>query len=70
MNTKHLFESKTIWGLVIAAIPTVAGMFGYSVSEGFAESAQGLVDGGVQLVGLAIAFWGRLVATKGLVIKK
>jgi len=67
---KNILGSKTVWGLVITAIPTVANIFGYSVTEGFSEGVAGLVDQTAQLVGIAIALYGRAVALKPLISKK
>ena len=36
---KSLFASKTVWGVVIAALPTVLAVFGYKVSDVAAFSA-------------------------------
>lgn len=68
-NVKSLLASKTIWGLLIALAPTLAGLFGYHLSDTFATEAQGTIDQLIQLVGLGFAAYGRIVATSQLVIK-
>lgn len=68
---KSLFASKTVWGVVIAALPTVLAVFGYKVSDvaAFTAGADQLVDGIITLVGSALAIYGRLKATASLVVK-
>lgn len=68
---KSLFASKTVWGVVIAALPTVLAVFGYKVSDvaAFSAGADQLVDGIITLVGSALAIYGRLKATASLVVK-
>lgn len=69
MNIKSVFASKTIWGILLAAAPTVAQLFGYQLSAQFSEHASALIDQLVQLGGLVFAAYGRIVATKQLVVK-
>ena len=71
-ETKNLLQSKTIWGIIIAALPTVLGLFGLEVSDvgAFTEGASALVDDGVTLAGSLLAIYGRIVATKALIVKK
>jgi len=68
---KSLFASKTLWGVVIAALPTVLALFGYKVADvaAFTAGADQLVDGIITLVGSALAIYGRLKATASLVVK-
>jgi len=71
METKSIFASKTVWGIVIAALPTVLGLFHYKVSDvaSFTAGAEEIVGAVVTLAGSAMAIWGRVVATKNLVVK-
>jgi hypothetical protein len=66
---KSILSSKTIWGILIAAAPTVAQLFGYQLGENFATEAAATVDQLVQLAGLALATYGRLKANTALVVK-
>ncbi len=66
---KSILASKTIWGILIAAAPTVAQLFGYQLGANFATEAAGTVDQLVQLAGLAFAAYGRMKATTALVVK-
>lgn len=66
---KTILQSKTIWGLLIAAAPTVAQLFGYQLGANFATEAAATVDQVVQLAGLAFATYGRLKANTALVVK-
>ena len=54
---------RTYIGILVALVPTVASLFGYDVSPQLSEQATGLIEDGVTLAGLLIAFYGRLVAT-------
>lgn len=71
-ESKSLFASKTLWGVVIAALPSLAKLFGYDIADvaGFTQGANEAVDGIVTLVGSALAVYGRLKATATLVAKK
>lgn len=62
---------RTFIGLAIAAVPTFAGLFGFDVAPGFTEQATEAVTEFVTMVGLAVAFYGRLKAqAPGWLIKK
>lgn len=61
---------KTYIGLLIAAMPAVANMFGYSVVPGFEDTASSIADQILEVIGLGIALYGRLKAeTPGLLVK-
>ena len=67
-----MFEGKkTYIGLVIAALPVVAGLFGYTIAPGAGEELSGLLatlaDNAEEVIGtggLLLAWYGRAV-TKG-----
>jgi hypothetical protein len=71
-DTKSLLASKTLWGVLIAALPSLAKFFGYDIADvaGFTAGANELVDGVITLVGSALAIYGRATATAKLVVKK
>lgn len=69
MDLKALLASKTVWGLVITVLPTLAKLAGYETLPGFEESASDLAESGITLVGAALAFVGRLTATRSLIRK-
>lgn len=68
---KAALGSKTVWGVVIAALPTVAGLFGYQITDvaSFAAGAEDVVNQVTTLVGSVLAIYGRAVATSKLVVK-
>lgn len=68
---KNMFASKTLWGIVIAALPTVLGLFGFKITDAaaFAAGSEQLIDGVTTLVGSALAVYGRFKATTALVVK-
>lgn len=61
---KSAWKSKTIWGLVLAALPTLARVFGVELTE--SESAAAL-EAMMTLSGVALAAYGRAVASGPLV---
>lgn len=76
VGTKRPWQSKTLWGGLIAAVIMAAGLFGYDLNV-TDEAQVELVD---QLVGAATAVgalvstwlivWGRLTANKKVKVKK
>lgn len=71
MNTKSFLASKTIWGVLVAALPAIIGLFGLHITDvgTFTAGAQQNVDEITTLVGSALAVYGRLKATAILVVK-
>lgn len=61
-TTMNLSGSKTLIGILIAAIPNVAQLFGYEVAAGFSDEASQAVNEIITIIGLAFATYGRLVA--------
>jgi len=68
---KSMFVSKTLWGIVIAALPSVLGMFNLHITDtvAFAAGAQDIVDTIITLSGSVFAAYGRFKATTALVVK-
>lgn len=58
----NLEGSRTYLGLAIAFAPSVATMFGYETSPNFEGDATELLAALVQLIGTALAVYGRFVA--------
>lgn len=54
---KGLLQSKTFYGLVIAAVPMIARAMGYELGVGETEQ---LVESLVEFGGLALALYGRI----------
>jgi hypothetical protein len=71
-NTKSILASKTLWGVVIAALPSIAALLGYQISDvaGFTSGANEAVDALITLAGSVLAIYGRVKATASLVVKK
>jgi len=53
---------KTFIGILIAAAPSIAGLFGYHAMPGFSEQATQIAMDMITLAGAAFAIYGRLVA--------
>ena len=63
-NSKTWWQSKTVWGGLIALLAGIAGIFGYTLHP---EDQNLIVEAGtsvVALVGGVIAVWGRVKASK------
>lgn len=71
-ETKSILASKTLWGVLIAALPTVLGLFGLHVTDAaqFTADAGQIVDQVITLAGSVLAVYGRVKATAALVVKK
>lgn len=63
-NVKGFFESKTIWGGLIAFGAGVAGLLGYAVSDADAEQLVAYITGGAATAGGIYAIYGRIKASK------
>ena len=59
MAAKKWYESKTIWGIVLAFVLSIANIFGV-MPEALPESLQKVIE----MLALAFAFYGRIVAKK------
>ena len=68
---KNVATSKTLIGVVIAAIPTVLGLFNLHVTDAaaFAQGAQDIVDQTLALFGAVVAIYGRIKAASAIVVK-
>ena len=76
-GTKSILLSRTFWGALLAIVAAVAGMFGYTVSADDQSAVLDLVnqvfavwDKVAIIAGAALAIYGRVAATKTVVVKK
>lgn len=60
---KFILKSKTIIGLLVSAIPTLAVLFGINISEDDTVMIAQTADSVIQLMGLVYAAYGRFVTT-------
>lgn len=61
---KKWYQSKAVWGGIIALLAAIAGAFGFSVG---AEDQSGLVDAALSVAGAiggVLAIYGRVKAEK------
>jgi hypothetical protein len=76
-NFKKWYESKTIIGIIIAAVSTLVAAFYPQVdiqsavsevlnADGIVQGIDGLWTSIGQIVGLALALWGRVKAKTGI----
>lgn len=63
---KNFLGSKTIWGTVIAVVPTLAPLIGISFSAEDAAMVSNSIDAIITAVGGLLAIYGRIKATTSL----
>ena len=68
-NHKIFLASKTLWGLVMMALPVLLPMVGVSFTLDDTTVVGDTVDKVFQAVGMLIALWGRFTAKTALTIK-
>lgn len=72
VDVKSIFASKTLWGLVIAAVPTALSFFGYNLTDadaaGAVSTTMGFVTQAMTYFGWVLAFYGRVFASKTLAV--
>ncbi|MEX6505612.1 hypothetical protein [Jiella sp. M17.18] len=61
-ETKPWYQSRTIWGGVVALIAASAGYFGYDLDPGAHEALTNALISGAGAVGAVVAIYGRLAA--------
>ena len=66
MENKIFLKSKTIWGVVIAALPALLPAFGLTMADDGLSLISQLGDAVLQAVGLGLAAYGRFVAKTGV----
>ena len=62
-DIKGFFQSKTVWGALIAIAPPVASLFGYDIGKDDVAGFQTHLDSIITAVGALIAMYGRVTAT-------
>lgn len=65
-GVKNIFASTTIWGLIVTAIGFLANIMGYDFGAADQSSLQANIDKILEAVGIIIAMYGRITATKML----
>ena len=69
MDTKFFLASKTIWGVIIMALPALLPLVGVSFGPDDTAMVNDAADKVFQAAGGLIAIWGRWSASAGLKIK-
>lgn len=62
-DIKGFFESKTVWGGLVAFVSGVGMLFHYSISPADAASVVDLITGVPATLASAVAIYGRVVAS-------
>lgn len=70
---KAVLASKTMWGIILMAVPTIAKAFGHEISPdeagGLVNSAQQTLNDMLTFGGMVLSFWGRTTAKGPLAAK-
>lgn len=73
-DVKSIFATKTFWGGLIAVVPAIFGMLGYTITgdeiTSIANHGQVVISEAITVFGAVVAIWGRLTATKKAVVSK
>lgn len=69
-ETKPWYQSRTIWGAIIAGVAAIAQAAGLSISESEQTQIITAVTGAGEMFGLLVVFLGRIKATKTVTITK
>lgn len=70
MDSKWFVKSKTVIGIVIAALPTMLPLIGVAFSADDTHLVNQFVDGAFQLFGLGFAIYGRFVSTQPITLRR
>ena len=68
MDTKSFLKSRTLWGLIISGLGMILSRWGFDLDAN-KDVLIDVVLQGMEFGGLAIAAWGRVAASKKVVIK-
>jgi hypothetical protein len=63
-DVKGFFESRTVWGGLIAFLSGVAAVIGYSVTPEDQNTLVSVITGGTGTFGAVLAIYGRIKASK------
>ena len=66
-HEKHWYESKTIWGSLIAVASSLTGTLGLSLDTGSQEEMAEAAVGLVGAMGAIVAIFGRVSATRTII---
>lgn len=61
-SSKFILKSKTVVGSLVAAMPALAVMFGWTFTEDDSALVSNAADALIQVLGAAYAVYGRIVA--------
>jgi uncharacterized membrane protein len=66
MESKHWYESKTIWGTILALLASIVPLISKMGVDGLSDNAVQIAAGVAAVVGGAVAIYGRYKATKSI----
>ncbi|MDC0600101.1 hypothetical protein OAO65_02205 [Flavobacteriales bacterium] len=65
---KFFLKSKTIMGALVTLAPTIAVLFGYTLTEDDSAMITQTADAIIQLIGAALVVYGRVTAKEKLYV--
>ncbi len=65
-DKKSLFLSTTFWGAILTLVPTIAAVWGYTVTAEEVASFEALIAPAIGVAGAVIAIRGRINAKKAI----
>lgn len=65
---KFVLKSKTVWGVILMVAPTLLGLVGVQFPEDMANDLDQIIVGAIEVIGMALALWGRWNATTSLTV--
>ena len=69
MEPKWFAKSKTIWGVILGALPILLPAIGLGFGEEDHQLIGGFADAIIEVIAVALVVYGRFVATEPLKIK-
>lgn len=67
-GTKVWWQSKSVWGSAIALLAGVATLAGLKLDAGLQDQLADLITGAAEIVGGALAWYGRVKATTAITL--
>lgn len=65
-DVKAWYQSKAVWGGLIAVLAAIAGVFGYTIGGEDQAALVEAISAAAGVVGGIMAVWGRVKATKSI----
>lgn len=67
-DNKWILKSKTVWGILLVAVPALLETAGISIPKEWIGDGDNIVKGIFEVVGMIVALYGRIAATGGVTL--